>query len=100
MGDDYWVVDGHNRVAAALYSGQVEIDAVVEDLRLPGMAVEPRQPIAAVLQGSLDVREAGAGRLTRTTARPAGLPPGRQPDGLVDERPAGDSAPPAIEPEE
>ena len=36
FGDDYWVVDGHNRVAAALYNGQVELDAVVEELRLPG----------------------------------------------------------------
>ena len=37
FGDDYWVVDGHNRVAAALYNGQMELDAVVEELRLPGM---------------------------------------------------------------
>jgi len=28
----YWVVDGHNRVAAALYNGQLEIDANVMDL--------------------------------------------------------------------
>ena len=32
----YWVVDGHNRVAAALYSGQLEIDANVVDLGPPG----------------------------------------------------------------
>src|SRR5687767_16035343 len=31
FGDEYWVVDGHNRVAAALYNGQVETDAVVEE---------------------------------------------------------------------
>jgi hypothetical protein len=29
----YWVVDGHNRVAAALYNGQLSIDANVVDLR-------------------------------------------------------------------
>jgi hypothetical protein len=73
FGDDYWVVDGHNRVAAALYIGQVEIDAVVQELRLPGMAAEPKAPIASVLEGSLDLRAAGAGRLTRTADRPLDL---------------------------
>jgi hypothetical protein len=36
-GDEYWVVDGHNRVAAAKYADQVGIDASVVELRLPGM---------------------------------------------------------------
>jgi hypothetical protein len=71
--DAYWVVDGHNRVAAALYIGQAEIDAVVRELRLPGMPVEPKTPIASVLEGSLDLRAAGAGRLTRTADRPLDL---------------------------
>lgn len=73
FGDDYWVVDGHNRVAAALYVGQVEIDAVVQELRLPGMPVEPKPPIASVLEGSLDLRAAGAGKLTKTADRPLDL---------------------------
>ena len=75
FGDDYWVVDGHNRVAAALYNGQVEIDAVVEELRLPGMTSDraDRAPIAGVLEGSLDLRDAGSGRLTRTAYRPTDL---------------------------
>lgn len=73
FGDDYWVVDGHNRVAAALYIGQVEVDAVTRELRLPGMAAEPKPPIASVLEGSLAVRAAGAGRLTRTADRPLDL---------------------------
>ena len=73
FGDDYWVVDGHNRVAAALYIGQTEIDAVVQELRLPGMPVETKPPIASVLEGSLDLRAAGAGRLTRTADRPLDL---------------------------
>jgi hypothetical protein len=73
FGDDYWVVDGHNRVAAALYIGQNEIDAVVQELRLPGMPAEPKTPIASVLEGSLDLRAAGAGRLTRTADRPLDL---------------------------
>jgi hypothetical protein len=73
FGDDYWVVDGHNRVAAGLYIGQVELDAVVQELRLPGMAAEPKSPIASVLVGSLDLRAAGAGRLSRTVDRPLDL---------------------------
>jgi hypothetical protein len=71
--DAFWVVDGHNRVAAALYIGQDEIDAVVRELRLPGMPVEPKAPIASVLEGSLDLRAAGEGRLTRTADRPLDL---------------------------
>src|SRR4051812_28143158 len=33
--DGYWVTDGHNRVAAALYGGQDDIDASVTHLHLP-----------------------------------------------------------------
>lgn len=73
FGDEYWVVDGHNRVAAALYIGQGEMDAVVQELRLPGMLAEPKTPIAGVLEGSLDLRAAGEGRLTRTAERPLDL---------------------------
>lgn len=71
FGDEYWVVDGHNRVAAALYTGQVELDAIVQRLRLPGMKAEPPVLIASVLEGSLDLRDAGAGRFTRTVTRPS-----------------------------
>ena len=70
FGDECWVVDGHNRVAAALYTGQDEIDAVVQELRLPGMAHRPPQLIAPMLEGSLDLRDAGAGRFSRTATRP------------------------------
>src|SRR5258706_738430 len=34
--DGYWVIDGHNRVALALYSGQDDIDAAVTYVHLPG----------------------------------------------------------------
>jgi hypothetical protein len=78
FGDEFWIVDGHNRMAAALYTGQNEIDAVVTDLRLPGMASQPVQRIAGVLEGSLDLRNAGAGRLTRTSVRPTDLGSVRQ----------------------
>ena len=66
FGDGYWVVDGHNRVAAALYTGQDEVDAVVQELRLPGMPSEPPTLIAPMLEDSLALRNAGAGRQRRT----------------------------------
>jgi hypothetical protein len=69
--DGYWVVDGHNRVAAALYNGQVEIDALVTAVRLPGEAPEltPEdgsiESLQAMLADSADGRAAGSGMLTR-----------------------------------
>jgi hypothetical protein len=71
FGDDYWVVDGHNRVAAALYTGQIELDAAIQELRLPGMPSAGPHALAPVLEGSLDLRDAGAGRFTRTGVRPS-----------------------------
>jgi len=70
FGDEYWVTDGHNRVAAALYNGQVASDALVTELRMPGAGSAPTGPVAPYLQGSLDLRAAGEGRLTRTATRP------------------------------
>ena len=68
-GDEYWVVDGHNRVAAALYNGQLTIDANVMDLRLPGSprTPGPTAPIAPyLLDEILEVRAAGQGRPVRS----------------------------------
>jgi hypothetical protein len=68
-GDEYWVVDGHNRVAAALYSGQLTLDANVMDLRLPGSprTPGPTAPIAPYLaEEMLELRAAGQGRPLRT----------------------------------
>ena len=62
-GDKYWVLDGHNRVAAALYAGQVGIDANVGELVPPGGSPSARPGhLAAVLTGSRALRTAGAGR--------------------------------------
>ncbi|MDQ3937580.1 MAG: hypothetical protein M3253_02750 [Chloroflexota bacterium] len=76
LGDEYWVVDGHNRVAAALYTGQVALDALVNELRLPGQSSD-RGPVtlAPYLVGSRELRAAGTGRLTRTTSTPDSAPP-------------------------
>jgi hypothetical protein len=77
FGDGYWVVDGHNRVAAALYVGQIELDAVVREVRIPGVRGQPPGQIASVLEGSLDLRDAGAGRFHRTGVRRADRLPAR-----------------------
>ena len=64
--DGYWIVDGHNRVAAARAGGQDEIDAVVTHVHLPGS----REPdvasgsLAAMLADGEELRAAGAGLLT------------------------------------
>jgi hypothetical protein len=71
FGDRYWIVDGHNRVAAALRVGQVGIDADVTELRVPGMAAEPPpETVAPVLGESHLLRAAGSGRLTTTASLP------------------------------
>jgi hypothetical protein len=67
FGDRYWVLDGHNRVASALYGGQLSIDANVTDLRLPGESgSEPPASLAAQVADHRDLRAA----LSRTSARP------------------------------
>jgi hypothetical protein len=66
-GDDYYVADGHNRVAAARRNGAVEIDADVTQLLVPGVS-RPEQGAfdASSLYGAGQVRQAASGRLTRT----------------------------------
>lgn len=77
FGDGYWVLDGHNRVAAALYGGQVGVDALVRELRLPGGPSEPTPTsLGAMLEGSAALRAAGAGRLSRTARKPERPPRG------------------------
>lgn len=63
--EGFWVVDGHNRVAAARATGQVAIDAVVRSVRLPGEpGIRPSGSLAPLLEGSGEIRAAGSGRLT------------------------------------
>lgn len=62
-GGRYWVVDGHNRVALALYGGQVAIDAnVVELVPLGERRTEPIGSLAPSVAASRAVRAAGSGR--------------------------------------
>ncbi|HYN64520.1 MAG TPA: hypothetical protein VES36_07945 [Candidatus Limnocylindrales bacterium] len=71
VGDNYYVNDGHNRIAAALQGGGVDIDADVTELMIPG--VEPstdpegeHHDAATLLLGADELRQAAAGRQSRT----------------------------------
>jgi hypothetical protein len=66
VGDDYYVADGHNRVAAARQAGAVDIDADVTQLLLPGVSTPQARLDASALVGAEEVRQAGSGRVSRT----------------------------------
>lgn len=67
VGEDYFVADGHNRVAAALRAGGVEVDADVTQLLIPGMTRPGQATLDATsLIGAHEVRQAGRGRQSRT----------------------------------
>jgi len=76
--EGYWITDGHNRVAAALYGGQDEIDASVIHMHLSG--TEEGEPSTGTLEGVLEdssqVRAVGEGRLSRGSSIES--PQGRQ----------------------
>ncbi|HYI66788.1 MAG TPA: hypothetical protein VEW95_07695 [Candidatus Limnocylindrales bacterium] len=62
VGDDYYVVDGHNRVAAARRAGGLEVDADVTQLLIPGVT-QPGQARfdASSLIGTDEIRQAARG---------------------------------------
>ena len=66
VGDDYFVEDGHNRVAAARHADAVEIDANVTQLLLPGVKSDRGWMDASSLVGTEEGRQAGSGRHSRT----------------------------------
>jgi hypothetical protein len=67
VGDDYYVVDGHNRIAAALKAGALEIDADVTQLLIPGLTHPGQVTLDATsMLGSEEVRQAARGRHSRT----------------------------------
>jgi hypothetical protein len=67
VGDEYYVADGHNRVAAAKRVGAVEIDADVTQLLVPGVTRPEHGSFdAASLYGAGEVRQAAEGRMSRT----------------------------------
>jgi len=68
VGDEYWVVDGHNRIAAALRNGAAAVDADVTQL-LPQGTTSTTHPGSAPtsMLGSEELRQAGEGRFSATT---------------------------------
>jgi hypothetical protein len=57
--DSFWVIDGHNRVAIALYSGQAAIDADVVDLVDPDRPPsDPPESFASLVEDSRELRAA------------------------------------------
>jgi hypothetical protein len=67
VGDDYWVSDGHNRVAAAMRAGAVDIDADTTQLLLPGLPTPERGwTDASSVVGGEELRQAATGRHSRT----------------------------------
>jgi hypothetical protein len=73
VGDEYYVADGHNRVAAALDADAVAIDADVTQLLAPGLPNPgPAVVNPGALIGAAEVRQAGLGRHSPTVEqRPA-----------------------------
>jgi hypothetical protein len=70
VGDQYFVTDGHNRVAAARRAGMIGIDADVTELLLPGMAASaPPAHVSPSMIDNMALRDAAAGRLSRTAER-------------------------------
>jgi hypothetical protein len=67
VGDEYYVEDGHNRVAAAKLAGAVEIDADVTQLVVPGLTRPGQATVGAASLVDADVvRQAGSGHYSRT----------------------------------
>lgn len=80
VGDEYYVADGHNRVAAARRAGAVEIDADVTQLLVPGVSRPEQLPIdSGSLYGAEEIRQAASGRLARTVEQ-------RAPEDLISRR--------------
>ncbi|MBA2633422.1 MAG: hypothetical protein H0U86_10565 [Chloroflexi bacterium] len=72
VGDEYYVADGHNRVAAARQAGALEIDADVTQLLVPGVNRQGQATLdAGSLIGAAEVRQAAAGRQSRTVEQPS-----------------------------
>jgi len=70
VGDEYWIADGHNRVAAARRLGAVAIDADVTELVIPGIeSATNTRSVSSTLFGSEELRQAAAGHFSPTAER-------------------------------
>jgi hypothetical protein len=62
FGGEYWVVDGHNRVAATLYAKGVGLDAMVTEMvPLDGKTSERPSSLASYLGQGIELRAAASG---------------------------------------
>ena len=62
FGGEYWVVDGHNRVAATLYANGVGLDAMVTEMvPLDGKTSERPSSLASYLGQGIELRAAAPG---------------------------------------
>jgi hypothetical protein len=87
--EGYWVTDGHNRVAAALYGGQDDIDASVTHVHLADADDTNVRSgtLTTQLEDSRQVRAAASGRLSRgATARGRKPPPEAPPSTDANDR--------------
>jgi hypothetical protein len=67
VGDEYYVVDGHNRIAAARQVGQVAVDADVVELLIPGVESDPAPArSASALIAADELWQAGSARHSAT----------------------------------
>jgi hypothetical protein len=94
----YWVLDGHNRMAAALYAGGAGLDAMVTELvPLDGQTSERPTQLAGLLSEAGELRAAAAGDRPAFAMRhgdhhvPEELE--RLPEPEADDRPDGAGAP-------
>lgn len=90
--DSYWVVDGHNRVAVALYANGVGLDAMVTELvPLDGRATEKPSQLLGLLSGADEMRAAAQGHrpaLTMDYDARSSDAPGDEPE---DDEPEGET---------
>lgn len=81
----YWVLDGHNRVAAALYTGQREVDAdVIELIPLDGVLSATPTSLANVLEEHSEIQAALSRRTLEET--PADGSAGKSPEPPAESR--------------
>ncbi len=81
-GGESWVVDGHNRVAQALYGGQAAIDADVTELVDPsGRSTAPPESFASLVEDSRELRSvvSRSAPPPQPAASPSSAPPSETP---------------------
>lgn len=76
VGDEYFVADGHNRIAAALEAGAAAVDADVIELRVPGVEADPTTnplEMTNALEDADELQQAVRGGQARTAELRSGL---------------------------